>query len=289
MTVLVALVLVLISAIFIVGLIFVTLFSQHSRSQYLVDGLALSMAKSINSGDRVAQMNQLVARNRELVYMYRENYKECERQGLSHLAPLCDQLMDEAYSANSLVEHERKNQIGIISNEVRQMAHEYEKHRSSENNSWLPYMGTFEPKVMRIDVGCIRDVESNVQSLTTFPELAEFERGQGFVQARSNLFKSNINVRLPAPDERLRFTFAALPAYIDATCSPPRVANPEVFKPFTSIMLGGKNINNIQEFIPPAVHISADMEVALDPEHLNRHSVRVGSVGVTGGALSSPE
>jgi len=285
----VALVTVIILAVGLIGILFSTVLSQHTRSQYDVDSLSLSIAKTINVGDRVGQMNQLVARSREMVYVTRQNSYECERQGLRHLAPLCDQLMNEVYSSQATVEYERKNQIEIVAKDVRQATLDYEKARSRTSNSFLPWLKTFEPEVLRVDLGFIENVQSNVQSLLTIEELADFDRRSGYVDPKSNLFKGNINARLPSPDDDLIFKFSSLPALVDGSCAPPRIANPEVFKSYGSAIAGGKNVTTKIDQIPQAVTVFTKMDVAFDPTALERHAISVTSTGVTGGAVSSPE
>ncbi len=289
MLTLVALVTVLILAVGLIGILFSTVLSQHSRSQYDVDSLSLSLAKAINSGDRVAQMNQLVARSRELVYTTRQNTIECDQQGLAHLAPLCDQLMNEAYSSQAIVEYERNNQIQIISKEIISAAQKYNLSRSTKNNSFMPWLQTFEPEILRVDLGRIDNVQSNVKSLTAIPELADYDRRSGFVDEKSNLYKANMNARLPSPDDDLTFKFSSLPALVENTCAPPRVANFEVFKSYGTAIADSRNVMTKIDQIPQAVTVYTKMDVAFDPEALDRHSISVSSTGVTGGAVSSPE
>lgn len=289
MLTLVALVTVLILAVGLIGILFSTVLSQHSRSQYEVDSLSLSLAKTINAGDRVAQMNQLVARSRELVYTTRQNTIECDQQGLAHLAPLCDQLMNEAYSSQAIVEYERNNQIQIISKEIVTATQKYNLSRDTRNNSYMPWLQTFSPEVLRVDVGGIQNVQSNVKSLTAIPELADFDRRSGYVDEKSNLYKANVNARLPSPDDDLIFKFASLPALVDNTCAPPRVANSDVFKCYGTAVAGGKNVTSKIDQIPQAVTVFTKMDVAFDPEAEDRHSISVSSTGVTGGAVSSAE
>lgn len=289
MLTLVALVTVVILAVGLIGILFSTVLSQHSRSQYEVDSLSLSLAKTINAGDRVAQMNQLVARSRELVYTTRQNTIECDQQGLAHLAPLCDQLMNEAYSSQAIVEYERNNQIQIVSKDIVNAAQKYNLSRNTENNSFMPWLKTFEPEVLRVDLGRIDNVQSNVKSLLAIPELADYDRRSGFVDEKSNLYKSNVNARLPSPDDDLTFKFSSLPALIDNTCAPPRIANSDVFKSYGTAIAGSRNVMTRIDQIPQAVTVFTKMDVAFDPEAEDRHSISVSSTGVTGGAVSSPE
>jgi hypothetical protein len=289
MLILVALVTVLITFVFLVGILFMTLLSQHSRSQYNVDALALNMAKILNSGDRVGQMNQMVARNRELVYTTRQDAIACEEQGLGHLAPLCEQLLDEAYSAHDEIEGDRMHQIDLVSKELLKASRDYNNNRNGNSISIFPWLKTFEPEVTRVDVGGIKNVQSNVRETTVIDELAQFDHKQNYVEPGSNLFRANINAKLPAPDERLDFKFSALPAFVENTCAPPRVANLEMFDQYPIVIRDKNTGSRPNDRMPYAVRLFTSMDVALDAEQLDRHAVNVDSIGVAGGAISDYE
>jgi len=289
MLLLVAFVIVLICFLFTIGLEFTTLLGQHSRSQYNVDALALQMAKTLNDGDRVGQMNQLVARNRELIFTTRQDALACEQEGLGHLSQLCDQLVDEAYSSHDEIEHERMNQIAIVSKEIRKAARDYNQHKNKDNNSWFPWMQTFEPEVTRVDVGCLKNVQSNVKSGFAVEELAEYDRQKGYVEPKSELFRAGVNARLPAPDERLDFKFSALPAFVKNTIAPPRVANIEKFEQYPIVIRDASTGSRPNDRMPYAVRLNTSMDVALDAEQLSRHSVNISTIGVAGGAISDYE
>lgn len=287
MLVLVALVMVMISFVFVVGLVLMTLFSQHNRAQYNVDALVLTMAKILNANDRVGQMNQVLARNRELVYTTRQDYIGCEEQGLEHLSPLFEQLMDEAYSSHELIEAERRHEIELVSAELLKAKRDYNEHRNGDNISIFPWLKTFEPEVTRIDVGCIKSVQSNVQESTVLEDLADYDRKQNFVQPQSNLFRANVNVKLPIPDERLEYKFSALPALVKNTCAPPRVAGLNAFEQYPNVIRDRQNGSKANDRMPHAVKLYTSMNVALDGDKLDPHAINVNSVGVAGGAVSN--
>lgn len=289
MLILIALVIVLITFVFLVGIVFVTLLSQHTRSQYNVDAFALNLAKILNDHDRVGQMNQMVARNRELIYTTRQDYIGCEGQGLSHLAPLCEQLINEAYESHELVESEQLSEIDTVSKELVKATRDYNNNRNGSSISIFPWLKTFEPEVTRVDVGCIKNVQSNVRESKVIEQLAEHDLKQGYVEPKSDLFRANINAKLPIPDEQLKFKFSALPAFVENTCAPPRVANLEMFEQYPIVIRDKNSGSKPNDRLPYAVKLYTTMDVALDAEQLDRHEITVNSVGVAGGAISDYE
>lgn len=286
MLILVALVVVLISFFFIVGILFMTLLSQHSRSQYNVDALALNLAKILNEHDRVGQMNQMVARNRELVYTTRQDMIMCEQQGLGHLEPLQQQLLDEAYYAHDEIESERLHQIDLVSKELMKATRDYNNHRNGNSISIFPWLRTFEPEIARVDVGCIKNVQSNVRDNAVIEELLEFDSQKNYVEPGSSLFRANVNAKLPEPDEKLDYKFSALPALVENTTAPPRVANLEMFEQYPIVIREKNQPSRANDRMPHAVKLFTSMDVALDADDLSRHSVNVNSIGVAGGAIS---
>lgn len=286
MLVLVALVIVLICAVVLTGIVFTTLISQHSRAQYNVDGMALSMAKRLNENDRVGQINQLVARNRELVFTARQDMDACQETGLALITPLCQQFLDEAYAGQALMESERVAQIDLVSKDIRKSVREYNGRRSENSNSLFPWLETFEPEIVRVDIGSIKNVQSNVPANDALEPLAEFDRKRNYIEPKSNLFRSHINAKLPQPDQSLDYKFSALPAFVDNTCAPPRVANPEVFEPFPVAIRDKQFGSRPNDQLPHAVRLCTNMEVTIDENELNRHSINIDSIGVAGGAIS---
>jgi hypothetical protein len=138
---------------------------------------------------------------------------------------------------------------------------------------------------MQVDLGNIRNVESNVRYSEGLPALAEHDLHQGYIQAGSNLFRSNIDAKLPSPDDDLVFMFSSLPAFVERTCGPPRNTNPEVFRSLGAVVSNGSNTADSIKDIPSAVQASANMDVSLQKGDARRPSVEVVSTGTTCGAL----
>ncbi|MBX9691222.1 MAG: hypothetical protein K2Z81_02490, partial [Cyanobacteria bacterium] len=210
MTTLVALIIVLIVAIFMIGLLLYTLMGQHTRSQYTVDGLALHVAKKINPDDRVGQINHLEARSRELVYVSRDCINRCSEQKQSNLIPLVEQLMNEANEGHNLVESERNHQIKTVTDEIRKEVSAYNRNSNKESNFLFPWLRTYEPQVIQVNVGYMDGMQSNVPATTVLEDLSQHDHRRRFIEEKSNLFKSNINAKLPSPDESLNFRFCPL-------------------------------------------------------------------------------
>ncbi len=292
MTLLISLTIGLIVAIGVGGLIFNRVLLERTRSQYALDALSLSLASTINPGDRVGQVNRLEEASRELVFTSRQAVDACSSQELAGFTRVSNLLLDEARSGHALVEHERQNQISIIRKEILEAVHSYENKRDGNGALGFLTIKTKNPKVVRVDIGRIKNVDSNIESLTAIPELYEYDRQRGYVDRSSNLFKCNVDAKLPVPDSDLVFRFCALPAYVGETCSPPRNTNFDAFESFGSIFLNGVDSRAAFNEIPDALQITSNMDVDMADaakKQPNLATLSAVSTGVCSGATSESE
>lgn len=292
MTLLISLTIGLIVAIAVGGLIFNRVLLERTRSQYALDALSLSLASKINPGDRVGQINRLEEASRELVFTSRQASNACSNGELSGFTRISKLLLDEARSGHTLVEHERINQISTIRKEVLEAVHNYENKRDEHGGLGFLTIKTKNPKVVRVDLGRIKNVDSNIESLPAIPELYEFDRQRGYVDRPSNLFKCNVDAKLPTPDADLVFRFCALPAFVGKTCSPPRNTNFDAFESFGSIFLNGVDTYAACNEIPDALQITSNMDVDMADaakKQPNLATLSAVSTGVCSGASAESE
>lgn len=257
---------------------------QYAQAQSKGDELAASLASVINAGDRVGQINDLEECSRELVYTSRDAYEKCDQEGLQFLDSLCYQLVDEARSGQSLVEQERKNQIHLITSELSDAATKY--NSSSAANSNFNFLGlrTSEPRIEGIAVGYVRTTESNVKTLDTIMELANFDRQRDYIDNASKLYRANINARLPE-DTDLSYNLSSLPACVDGSCAPARNANPDAFMQTSTIFGNGHGLpKSYPDQIPTGVQVYYSMDVCLGRNL--RGIIDLSSTGITNGALA---
>ncbi|MFA7340318.1 MAG: hypothetical protein WC028_26285 [Candidatus Obscuribacterales bacterium] len=292
MTLLVSLTIGLVIVIAVGGLMFNRVLLERTRAQFALDALALSLASKINPGDRVGQVNRLVEASRELVFTSRQAVNACSRQDLSGFSRLSNLLLDEARSGHALVERERHNQISVIRKEVLEAVRSYENKREENGGIGFLSIKTSDPKVVRVALGRIKNVDSNIESVDAIPELYEFDRQNGYVDAPSKLYKSNFNAKLPAPDSDLSYRFCSLPAYVGKTCAPPRNTNVDAFESFGNIFINGVDTHEAFDEIPDALQITSNMDVDMADaakKQSNLATMSAVSTGVSSGASSESE
>lgn len=290
MIVLVSLSIGLIILLAIVGIIFNNLLFQNSRSQDKVDAMALSLARLINTGNRVGQMNELEDRCRQLVYVSRQT--QTAREGMEetdYLAPLCDRLVRDARDGQRLVEAERQNQIHLICREVQDAAARYNRERGADSTFSLEWLRTYEPRITEVSLGSIKDVESSVRCQKVFPELAYQDYSSQLFDATSGLYYAPLNAKLPGSDGDLDFKLSSLPASVNMITPQPRNTNADVFVSYGKVLESGERTNNAIRDIPSAVQVSCAMDALVGPHASNKVSIGLVSTGITSGASPEPE
>jgi hypothetical protein len=291
MILLVSLAIGVVIAIAVAGLMFNRVLLERTRAQFALDALAISLASKINSGDRVGQLNRLEAASRELVFTSRQAVNASSSNDLSGFSRLSNLLLDEARAGHTLVERERVNQIAVIRKEVLEAVNGYENTR---DNGVMGFMSiqTNRPKVVTVDLGRIKNVDSNIESLDAIPELDAFDCRSGYVDIPSKLFKCDIKAKLPFPDDSLSYRFCSLPAYVGKTCSPPRNTNFDAFKSYGRVLVNGVDTHEALEEIPDAIQITTNMDVDMADAAKKQSSLATLSTvatGVCSGATSESE
>ncbi len=269
-----------------IGFAFYLLLSEQKRGQTEADKLALEISKCMNENDRIGQINNLVVRNRELVYASRLTANTTVNSNLSFCAPLAQQLLDEA-SANSVaIDKERKTQITLQQKKIRDVVERYNMHTQNVTTFSLPWWKTYGLQVFQVNGGSLRDVQSNVEHTEIYEDLNFDDKRAKYFQAGSNLYMGNINAKLPAPDNNLDFKITSLPAPVEKLIAPARLANPEIFHFGNLFFEDGKAVTQSFDQIPTAVQVLGRMDVQMRE---GNQRVQIGSTAVTNGAQPVPD
>ena len=255
--------------------------AHRSRAQSKVDAEALSIASGINQGNRVGLLNEFELCSRELVFVSHMRHEKCQQEEDSgFLAPLCYQFLTEAREGHMLLEQERENQIHQISREIQQSVQEYNWRADGELPFEFCWPTAGQPHIDGVSVGNIRKVASNVKDLSVIKELSEHDRSAGYVDTTTNLYKAEINAKLPVETD-LDFYISSLPANVEGSCSPARNANPDVFSGERMIVQDGKPADEPLHFLPSAVQLFSSINASAGEN--TSAKVNLVSTGVTNG------
>lgn len=272
-------------AVCMIGFAFYLLLSEQKRGQTEADKLALAISKSMNEDDRIGQINNLVVRNRELCYASRLTVNTTNNSFLSFCSPLAQQLFDEASSSSVAIDKERKTQITLQQNTIKDIVERYNMHTQNTTTFTLPWWQSYALQVFQVNGGSLRDVQSNVEHTEIYEELNEEDKRAKYIQPGSNLYMGNINAKLPAPDNNLDFKITSLPAPVEKLIAPARLANPEIFRYGNLFFENGKAIKQSFDQIPTAVQVVGRMDVKMRE---GNQTVQIGSTAQTNGAQPIP-
>jgi hypothetical protein len=265
------------------GFAFNLMLSRRSQAQYVADSLVLTLAANINSGNRVGQINELQEASRELVLVSSQNLQKCTDNNQT-LSGLCDELLQESRTGHELVEQERKNQIAIVCNEVNDSVKEHNRKISQQKKFCFVGFTMQDPEILRVDLGRIVGVSSNVRALTAIPELADLDSRKSYFDTGSKLYKADINAKLLSPEDDLNFNFSSLPALVGTTAAPPRNTNVNMFVPYgTSIDTENPQVTTIKQ-IPSAIQLYCRMNMTLPWERQSTSALQLTATGTASGA-----
>jgi hypothetical protein len=269
----------------LVAFAFYMLMSQQKKGQTTADEASLSLARVLNDGDRIGQMNNVIERCRELVYTSRVNDDLAQDPKNTLWKDLSAQLLAESRENARLVEAERKNQIKVCVKNLQDIVWTRNKKAPTGKRFSLPWFESYFPQVSELKIGSIKAVESNVENLQVIPNLREFDLQSKYIQKGSNLYMGNINAKLPSPDNDLDFKLSSLPADVAGTVAPSRLTTSEVFQPSVSVWLKQKPEMQLPEHLPGATQIVEEMDVA---SRENTGTLRLNATATANGAMPCP-
>jgi hypothetical protein len=264
---------------------FYMLLSQQKNGQSGTDQYALTSANTLNAGDRIGQMNNVIERCRELVYVSRVNNDKAQLPMNKLYQALSAQLLDESRENAKLVEEERKNQIKLCVKNLQASIIATKKVAPTGKRLSLPMFESAYPQIEIMRLGYIIGVQSNVENLLVIPDLREFDVEKKYIQKGSNLYLGNINAKLPGPDDDLDFKLSALPADVKKTISPSRLTATDVFVTTATIFAKDKPLDAKLDQLPGAIQLQEQMDVS------NRQAnseLKLTSTATASGASPSP-
>jgi hypothetical protein len=268
-----------------VAFAFYMVMAQQKKGQTSADEIAISMAKPMNERDYIGQMNNVVERSRELVYISRVNDDKAQQPMNQLYKDLSAQLLNESRDNVRLVEDERKNLIKVTLKNLQEAILLRNKKAPTGKRLQLAWFETYFPEVTTVRVGCIKGVECNVENLQVIPDLKEYDIDHKYIQKGSNLYFGNINAKLPEPDNDLNFKLSALPAAVSGTVAPIRLTTQDVFVPSVTVFADQKLQMVQPDQLPGAVQIIETMDVAARE---TKETVRLTATATAVGALKPP-
>lgn len=271
--------------LFLIDVLWLHLVSEKEMTT--AEKIALSVATELNKDDRIGQVNFTLARSRELLFCCRESQARAE-QHHENLKPLAEYLVNKARNNARLISEDSHHLRKLRFDDACAIALATMANSNGPNAAKIPGMRTSKAKLVSLELGYVEDMESNLLPPVGNDLLLEYDKGAGFIDEKTNLYKGGINLKLPDDDSDLEYRICRVGAPIQNTVAPPRLALAKVFKPMLfAIKDGGKLSSEGGDYFPSAVSVSLAVEVQHDQEA--PHKMDAGGVAVCAGANPTPE
>jgi Flp pilus assembly protein TadG len=259
-------------------LIFITIGTSFSmvlfvqnQVQRLADQVALTGACQLNDGNRLGQMNNLIARCRQLVYASRQNTYLAGNSSID-LQQLAQQFLDEDRQNAVALDQERSRLQALAIREATQTMNYTFSQQSGLYTMVLPWLVVRPPRLTNMNFGYVTAIDSNVAALNGIQDLADYDRSKKFIQKSSQLYTSNMDTKLPEDDGELHFYLSSLAAPVNDNIAPARLALSNVFRPV------------IGNYLPSAASVTVQIGLATDAIHGGATDFSVTSVAASNGA-----
>lgn len=263
-----------------VGLIiassFGSLYFIHNRLQTTADELALEGARKLNEQDRLGQMNNMIARSRQLVFDTNDSKDFVQESNMTQVSDLADILHEEAREGAMLLESERQKLFMVSKTEATNAITTRFNQIKAGHGLVLPWLQTAVPVTPILRYGFTDKTASNVAEMTIQNELNTQDHSSNYCTTDgSKLYKENIDARLKDSDTDLHFKLSSLPAPVANCVSPARAILAKSFKNEAP----GSHLNSTVQ-----VELKMDVDTSLGA---TAHSTMMvlGTAEATGGQL----
>lgn len=228
----------------------VLLLLQNSSLQSQTDALVLDNGTLLNANDRTSQINNLIAKSRELVFNSRQSLNACTDEH-ANLRPFADRLMALSRTQALRVLLEKKRLVQSTVNEL--LAKDY-----GSTAAMTVSLEDQKPFARDLTVGYLIDQVSDVPAPIGNPALLSFDTTAGYIQSDSSLYKAFTDLKLPGPDDDLQFSLASIP-----TANNVRLLNGLNFHPLAQLVKGGAETNEPCLEFPSRVRLTMTSPVTI--------------------------
>lgn len=215
----------------LIGYSFSGLFFTHNRLQTSANEIALAGARKLNELDRIGQMNNMVARSRQLVAYSRKQLEDCHNNqpGLEALA---QELLNEARVDAKSLEAQRKSLHALAQGEAFDAMDNKLAEIEGSYPMNLPWLKVTMPVMVEANFGKCAGVETNVEQLQHIDEVETKDGAASYVTTGGGLklYKNDIDAKLDGSDSDLTFKISSLPAPVQKTVSPARIVLASAFR-----------------------------------------------------------
>jgi len=272
--------------VMIILFIVYSLFFVQQRQQDRSEKIAMTAARITNYGDRAGQMNNMVALSRQLVFNSRNAYHETAQY--PNLDSFASHLLEESREGAQEVDQARKQLTQLTIADLCDLTKNTNKPGGGDFG-WvnLGWVMTEAPAIKQLELGCVKNVDSNVAAPESNRELWQADTSQNYINPVSNLYYGNMLLSLPE-DKDLTFKISSLPAPVNGTVSPARLTSDADFKSTMRLVENGEFNFGSCEYLPSAVRLNSSVNVENFFDRQSRHTLAVSTTAAANGASPRP-
>lgn len=256
----IALLMVLLAVIgFMMAIGFVQQTQMNSKNS--AERCALDGTTTLNQGDRIGRMNNMIYASRELVFDSSQNYFETDRTA-RQFGPLAKQLLDEAAEGAALVNEEQDAVIKQSLDDLRQVVGRT-SNPAGLSQLQLPFFQSDAPVIQDFSLGRVSEnTDSNVPEPSSDgnPELLDLDMRTRAIDPKTHRYYGNQELTLPG-DCSLKFKLSCLAASSDSSLRPASLIQPQHFKNMFNLVDHGKEQNVKCTYLPSAVLVRLTTKV----------------------------
>jgi len=276
----------IISALTLVALAACALLLVEQKLRSTSENFALQSGVQLNQGDRIGEMNLMVERSRELVFTGRQTYNEISKSA-PHVEPLARLLLDDARSGAVKVDDERQFLSGTLGKELEIALSTQLKKAKDRGPINLMFFRLNQTDDLVVEVGSVRDIPSNATAPVGLPQLKEHDLDESYLFDKTNYYRPDTNVRLPAPDDDLKFLFASLAPRVKDTIADARLITPDDFDGQVILIAPGKTVRPKLKNLPSALRLVT--KTGVDAPMQLHEDMQITTISTSAGSDKLPE
>ncbi len=275
----------------LVGLAFwfqLTFFSNQLL-QDTSEKVALNAAQKLNENDNAGKINNLIGCSRELVFDAREMHNKTLDGQFIEYEQLAAQVLQQSRDGANLVADERQRLVNSSIAELRAIVKE--KSAPFGREVALFDAAVEKPRIESFSVGTLDNLESNVVASIGVPALTAYDTSHQFIKHGKDVdFYCALNpLKLPAPDDDLKFELSPLPIAVNGNSAPLRLVSENHYKPTMVLVENGKDAIGSCSIMPSCVQVSMSVKMKSKVASQMESGTMSMSTACTNGALPDPK
>ncbi|MDZ4836380.1 MAG: hypothetical protein SGJ27_21610 [Candidatus Melainabacteria bacterium] len=265
-------------------------FFSNQLLQDTSEKVALNAAQKLNENENAGKINNLTGCARELVFSARQMHsKTVAEAAFAEYEPLAAQVLEQSRDGANLIADERQRLINSSIVNLRALVKE--KSAPFGREIALFDAAVEKPRIVSFSIGSLENLESNVIASAGVPELTAYDTGHQYIKHGKDFdfYRANDPLKLPAPDDDLKFELSQLPIAVNGTSAPLRLVSESHYKPSMVLVEDGKDAIGSCAIMPSCVQVLMSVKMKSKVATQLESGTQSTSTACTNGASPDPK